>query len=136
MTLLAEHARLRSRPYGDQTSNCSGLHRLRRQIDSDLAVSITLSAHRAPAVFDGYPCPPVPARASDLVEWDNPKPLNQISKLALSTWTPGPMVDETVILRRYTPLDALGFDFCKSPMSAWRFSLKAATSKLAVPMLQ
>ena len=46
------------------------------------------------------------------------------------------MVEDTVTRFRYWPLAAAGFAFCRSLISAWRFSFSAVGSKLALPMLQ
>lgn len=69
------------------------------------ALATKLSALRAPAVFDSY------LLAAGAV-WEAAQSLlNQTPKLALSTDTPGPMVEDTVILRKYTPFAALGLAF-------------------------
>src|SRR6188472_3356130 len=51
----------------------------------------------------------------------------------VSTCTPGPIVDDTVILRRYRPLADAGFARCSSSSTARKFSSSAAGSKLALP---
>ena len=53
-----------------------------------------------------------------------------------STRTPGPMVEDSVTRLRYTPFEEAGFDFCRSAISACRFSFSAFTSKLALPIVQ
>ena len=48
-------------------------------------------------------------------------------------WTPGPIVDDTVILRRYRPLADAGLARLSSSSTARKLVSSAAGSKLALP---
>src|SRR3974390_1975674 len=87
----------------------------------------------SPAVFDSrHPATPDRSNSIDCVHLARPQAL----KVPLSTTTPGPIVEDTVTRFRYWPFEAEGLAFCRSAISAMRLSLKAFTSKLALPIVQ
>jgi hypothetical protein len=73
-------------------------------------------AFPSPAVFDGI--------ATSLTTSSNPHEIFY-PNVAWSMAMPGPIVDDTATRFRYCPLDAEGFAFCRSAISAVRFSFSA-----------
>ena len=63
-------------------------------------------------------------------------PFSYSPKVVRSTTTPGPIVDDTVTLRMYTPLAVAGFTLTKSANNACKFSLNFSGEKLARPTWQ
>jgi len=45
-------------------------------------------------------------------------PVHQTQRVAWSTTTPGPMVEDSVMRFKYWPLEEAGFAFCRSAISA------------------
>src|SRR3569623_146176 len=112
--------------------SCLGLHRLRRPAATSHYVS-------TPAVFDGCRLTPT-AQSHCYLETAPPKAAPKTYacwvKLAVSTGMPGPMVLDSVIFLTYTPLAVDGLAFIRPAISACRFSRKAGTSKVTLPMAQ